>query len=99
MQQVIWHRVRLTPLLCETSSSLISIDANLWHKAGAVPTVACIHGYEKDNTDTYPNSAEHIQTAIDRGAAHNDRFSRRPVNDVYTDIHELVTVLGESKKD
>lgn len=57
-----------------------------------------IHGYEKGNADTYSKTVEHIQTAIDRAAALKERFNRRPGNDAYTDMHELVTVLRELKK-
>lgn len=57
-----------------------------------------IAGYEKGNSDTYAKTLAHIKTAIDRGTALKAKFSRRPGEDAYTDMHELVTVLRELKK-
>ena len=52
-----------------------------------------IQGYEKGTKGTYAKTVVNIQTAIDRATALKARFSRRPGDDAYTDMHELVTLL------
>ena len=58
-----------------------------------------IVGYEKGNRGIYAKTVANIQTAIDRGTALKQRFSRRPGDEAYTDMHELVSVLRGLKRE
>lgn len=57
-----------------------------------------IAGYEKGNKDTYAKTLAHIETAIARATALKARFNRKPGEEAYTDVHELVTILRDVKK-
>lgn len=55
-----------------------------------------IVGYEKGNNGIYTKTVANIQTAVDRVTALN--FSRRPGDEAYTNVHDLVTLLPGLKE-
>jgi hypothetical protein len=58
---------------------------------------AHIEGYEKGSKGSYAKTGARLQTAIDRATALKVKFSRRPGDEAYTDMHELVTLLRSLK--
>ena len=57
-----------------------------------------IDGYEKGSKGTYAATVKHIQTAIDRATALKAKFNRKPGDEAYTDMHDLVKLLRALKK-